>query len=235
MIAPFFVMAVAAVGQPYRMGHWERPIATDASYPAGMADDVRRPGFNGRPWISRPIMGSMQQGPYPVVSGSPGPEAYGAYNQPDATVYARVGLLAVGVNPWESISIGGLHRLEDARNFWLREQGFTGGVRTMVNDNTLWQTKAEPASDEHADAGAKASGLPVPRATITLPADLPRQHRRLRVDAGHAAPPMPPGDGPARVSWPDVKPAHNVVITQAQPAAGAEQPPAQTVAEAPAR
>src|SRR5258705_438844 len=43
-----------------------RPIATMAPYPAGMADDVRRPGFNGRLWVGRPIIGSMQQGPYPM-------------------------------------------------------------------------------------------------------------------------------------------------------------------------
>src|SRR5689334_24090487 len=97
----------------------DRPIATRALYPAAMADDVRRPGFNGRLWVSRPIIGSMQQGPYPVGWGSPGPEAFGGFDNQDAEVYARVGHQVVGLTPWESIDTQGLRRLEAARNFWL--------------------------------------------------------------------------------------------------------------------
>ena len=41
-------------------------------FSAGMADDVRRPGYNGRVWVSRPIIGGIQQGPYAIDSGSPG-------------------------------------------------------------------------------------------------------------------------------------------------------------------
>ena len=195
-----------------------RPIATRAPYPVGMADDVRRPGFNGRIWVSRPIMGSMQQGPYPVGWGSPGPEAYGAFDNQDAEVYARVGHQVAGISPWESINTDGLKRLEAARNFWLQEQGYTGGVRTFVNDIYLWkQVEAEP-QEEHAAAQPLT-----PRATITLPADMPHQRRRIRVDAGHVQPMVCPGVGPARVSWPMTAPADAVARTS-QGLRGGDEP-----------
>ncbi len=184
-----------------------RPLATDALYPAGMADDVRRPGFNGRVWVSRPIIGSMQQGPYPAGGDSPGPEAYGAYDNQDAEVWAQVGLQTVGLNPWESIDAEGLKRLEHARNFWLQERGYTGGVRTFVNDLYLWKQAGPEPEQEH------ASAVPTPRATITLPADMPRQRRRIRVDAGSALSPVVPGAGPARVSWPLNAPGDAVART----------------------
>src|SRR4029434_6191800 len=82
-----------------------RPIATMAAYPPGMADDVRRPGFNGRLWVSRPIMGSMQQGPYPTDWGSPGPEAYGAFDNQDAEVWVRVNHQVVGISAWQRLNI----------------------------------------------------------------------------------------------------------------------------------
>src|SRR5438874_5197288 len=135
MLVPFLAAAIVSAGM-VDGGHRysRRPIATAAPYPAGLADDVRRPGFNGRMWVSRPLLGARQEGPYAVDEGSPGSEAYGAFDHAAATVYARVGHILVGVSPWQSINQGGLKRLEAARNFWLKEQGYTGGVRTMIND-----------------------------------------------------------------------------------------------------
>lgn len=186
-----------------------RPIATAPLYPCNMVDDVRRPGFNGRTWVGRPILGAIQQGPYPAAGMCPGPEAYGAFDSPDAVVYARVGLLHVEINAWDQIRPQGLYQLEDARQFWLKERGYTGGVRTMVNDANIWMRETSPA-EQHADAAAK----PLPRATITLPADMPPQHRRLRVDA-RPSPVRLPGDGPARISWPDAAPGDAVARTDA--------------------
>jgi hypothetical protein len=172
------------------------------------------PGFNGRLWVGRPVMGFMQQGPYSQDWGSPGPEAYGAFGSEDATVYARVGHLAVGINPWEGINQDGLKRLEAARNFWLQEQGYTGGVRTFVNDLYVWK-KAVPEQ-----ARTHASAVPTPRATITLPADMPRQRRRIRVDAGSPGTVACPGVGPARVSWPMAAPESAVARTRDGPVHG---------------
>jgi hypothetical protein len=201
-----------------------RPVATLAPYPVGMADDVRRPGFNGRLWVGRPIMGSMQQGPYPVGWGSPGPEAYGAFDNQDADVWARVGHQVVGISPWESIDLEGLKRLEAARGFWLQEQGYTGGVRTFVNDRYMWKQDEEKAD-------AHASAVPTPRATITLPADLPRQRRRIRVDAA-PSPAVCPGVGPARISWPMTAPADAVARTEARGGLLAGDEPARVISAA---
>jgi hypothetical protein len=211
------LMVVAGAAQlgvvPYVGTHDpNRPIASRAPYPAAVADDVRRPGFNGRVWVSRPIIGSMQQGPFPVGWGSPGPEAYGGFDNQDAEVYARVGHQVVGINPWESINSDGLKRFEAARNFWLQEQGYTGGVRTFINDLYLWKQAESQPTEEHASA---VPPTPMPRATITLPADMPPQRRRIRVDAGHAQPVVCPGVGPARVSWPLTAPADAVARTSA--------------------
>lgn len=193
-------------------GSLNRPISTIAPYPPGMADSVRRPGFNGRLWVSRPVIGGLE-GPYPLGWGPPGPEAYGAFDNQWASVPARVGLLVVDITPWQSINSEGLHRLENARQFWLQEQGYTGGVRTFVNDLYVWKPDAASPA-QHADA----SETPAPRATIQLPADMPRQRRRIRVDAGDAGRPERiacPGAGPMRVSWPETAPADAVARTLA--------------------
>ena len=110
-----------------------------------------------------------------------------------------------------SIDAEGLKRLEAARNFWLKEQGYTGGVRTFVNDLYAWkQAEAKTADETQA-----STTVPTPRATLTLPADMPIQRRRIRVDAGDSQPVVCPGAGPARVSWPMAAPAGAVARTAA--------------------
>jgi hypothetical protein len=219
MLVPLVAAALASGGMTQVVGFdgvggcaQGRPIATAPLYPCNMVDDVRRPGFNGRTWVDRPILGAIQQGPYPAAGVCPGPEAYGAFDTPDAVVYARVGLLHVEINAWDQIRPQGLYQLEDARQFWLKEQGYTGGVRTMVNDANLWLRQPAPAEQR-----AEAGGKPLPRATITLPADMPPQHRRLRVDSKGVqnAPVRLPGDGPARISWPDTASGDAVARTDA--------------------
>jgi len=191
----------------------QRPLATGFLYPPGMVDDVRRPGYNGRLWVGRPIIGGIQQGPYAVDTGTPGTDAYGAFGadaDPSNVVYARVCHLVVGVDPWQTIPEQGYSRYEHARNFWLKEQGYTGGVRTFVNDLNVW--KPESGQAQASTAGSD----PTPRATIQLPADMPRQRRRIRVDAGGPAPAqlvVCPGEGPARISWPMAAPERAVART----------------------
>jgi hypothetical protein len=232
------VAGTAALGQVdhyMQNGHYggvvrdQRPIATPSLYPPGMADDVRRPGYNGRLWVSRPIMGSVQQGPYAVDSGTPGTESYGAYgSENDPIVYARVCHLVVGVDPWQTIPQAGYRRYEQARNFWLQEQGYTGGVRTFVNDAYVWKSD-QAAGEQHASS---AKSDPAPRATIQLPADMPRQRRRIRVDAGGPAPAqlvVCPGEGQARISWPMSAPADAVARTAANGNAVFSQAPTRVV------
>lgn len=179
----------------------QRPIATRAPYPEARADSVHRPGFNGRLWLTTPIIGGTEA--YATDSGNPGAEAYGAAGNEHATVYARVGHVVVGISPWHRIDTGGLKRLESARNFWLKERGYTGGVRTFVNDAYLPRAEADASTTADEAVAAKKPGLPEPRATIKLPADIPRNPGRLRVDAGRV-----PGQAAARVSWPESAPKH---------------------------
>lgn len=233
MIAALVAVASASVGQVSHFGPGagdDRPIAMIAPYPAGMADDVRRPGFNGRLWVGRPVMGAIQQGPYPLGWGEPGPEAYGAFDNQDARVPVRIGHLVVGITPWERVHQSGLQDYENARNFWLREQGYTGGVRTFVNDLYVWAPSA--ASPEEGKQ-VQAPGEIVPRATIQVPVEM-RQRRRLRVDAGGDSGAVlaraVPGAGEGRVSWPGGAPRDLVARTEAR--AAQEEAPAGAMAAA---
>lgn len=173
-------LAVSTIGwhDNTRLG---RPIATRAPYPVAMADDVHRPGFNGRVWVSRAVIGGVQ-GPY--ANGCTEAERYGAYGNEDATVYARVGGQIIGINAFEPITKNGLRRLEEARNFWLKENGYVGGVRTFVNDAYIATPAPQARAGESSPPAAQARGKIEPRATIQLPADMPRRGNRLRVDAG---------------------------------------------------
>lgn len=164
-----------------------RPLATPALYPANLADDAHRPGFNGAVFRTRPIVGPGH-GPYARVYGEPGPEYYGAWGEENQRVYVRVGHLVVSVSPWTRIPEEGLERLERARNDWLRERGYVGGVRTFVNDRFA---TAEVAA---------ADGPPTPRATIEIPAEW-RPKKRFQVQAGDrvSLPPTAPRDLAARV------------------------------------
>ena len=157
----------------------DRPLATPVLYPPSMVDSVHRPGFNGRLNMTRPVIGG-HDGPYATVTGSPGADYYGAWGAEDQVVWARAGHLAVGINPWQRIPDAGLQHFEHARITWLRERGYVGGVRTLVNDAVALQ----PA-DSQASAGNSVEtirGLPTPRATIHFPDGLPKRPR-FQVDA----------------------------------------------------
>ncbi len=202
-------LAISSMGWWHDNTRLGRPIATPAVYPAGMADDVHRPGFNGRLWLTRPIIGGMQ-GPYATEEGLLA-ERYGGYGSEDATVYARVGSLVVGISAYEPITKNGLRRFEQARNFWLQEQGYTGGVRTFVNDAYVFRKED---GSPRAEAPAKAE----PLATIRVPDDMPRRRNRLRVqgaDTSGAAAIVVLGEGEARISWPAIAPAEAVARTAA--------------------
>lgn len=153
------------------------PLATRPAYPHGRADDVRRPGFNGKEWRGESIVGGRTQ--WPAAWRDPGPAAYGALGAEDAVVYARVGEVVVAFSPWEH---PGNDRLEYARQAWLKENGYVGGVRTFVND-TLNRPEAvasaEPVAQKHEI---------VPRAIITVPIDIPRFKGHQEVKADEKAP-----------------------------------------------
>lgn len=173
-----------------------RHVLVPPSHPYGVVDSVRRPGFNGRLWTTRPIIGGVEF-PFHTGFGEPGPEAYGEYDSPYVLIPVRVGLLQVTISPWERQPT---KELERGRQQWLREQNYTGGVRTFVNDLTYWGPVLgiEPAAE------------PEPAAIIPIPEDMPRMRHRIQVDASDPADAvailrLPPA--PMRVSWPMNTPA----------------------------
>jgi len=181
-----------------------RPIATYPAYPPNMVDDVRRPGFNGRLFVTRPVMGEMV-GPWAVAEDDPGASYYGAYDRQYAPVFARVGNTAIEINAWERIDKPGLQHLERARQFWLRENNYTDGVRTFVNDANLWPRREvrEGAGEMH--SAAAAPGPIEPHASFRLREDVPRGRGRLRVQSVGPVATLAalPGNGPVRVSLPE--------------------------------
>jgi hypothetical protein len=201
MLGPVIMSAVLCGGAPYAPSVCSRPIASLPAYPEGMADDVRRPGFNGRLHVTRPIMGSLH-GPGAESFPAPGPDAYGAYLDTCPTVPARVGHLVIGISPWAQWAEQGHKDLEHARQFWLRENGYTGGVRTFVNDYYLFSELREPAP------AARGVSKPEPAAIIELAPEAPRNRHRLRVQL--------PGDGPSRISWPSAQPAAVAVSAESR-------------------
>ncbi len=170
---------------PYR--DKDRVLATRAPYPEGGVDDVRRPGNNGMLFESRGFIGDPE-GKYPRMYradwGSPGPAAYGAPEDDMSAVFVRVGETTVAINPWEAIPEAGYQRLERGRDAWLKERGFTGGVRTFTNPVFRRETRPETVS------AAQSKKLPEPRAVFELPPDMPRFKKRQEVEAtpGMSAP-----------------------------------------------
>jgi len=168
--------ASAIVGQIQHAGARyadDQLLATPVLNAPNRADDVHRPGFNGRIWRGPVILGPSPRH-HPVVEGSPGPLAYGAGPRPHGTVYAHVGHMVISLDPWTRLPDSGFEDLERARNTWLRQRGYVGGVRTFVNDRY-----AGPRHETRADRS-----MPKPRATIRIAPEMPVRHGTLRVDAG---------------------------------------------------
>src|SRR6185436_19738741 len=63
------------------------------------------------------------------------------------------------------------HRAEDARQQWLKDNNYVGGVRTFVNDAELYPVPA----------AAKKTELPEPRGVIELSPDVPKFKSRMHV------------------------------------------------------
>ncbi|MCW5753624.1 MAG: hypothetical protein KIT24_02815 [Phycisphaeraceae bacterium] len=87
----------------------------------------------GREWHGRAVIGGVRpEMPFPW--GAPGPAAYGAHEYDFSVAYARVGTVVVSISPWVEVPGQGVMGLmEEARQLWLREQGYVGGTRTFRN------------------------------------------------------------------------------------------------------
>ncbi|MEM1329707.1 MAG: hypothetical protein AAGG07_04020 [Planctomycetota bacterium] len=121
-------------------------------YPHNRVGEVNRDGSNGRIWVGRGFIGG-ERTYNPLPWGGPGPEKYGAPENDVSIVYTRDGLTQVAFTPWVRIGSEdrgpsvGLEDFERARSLWLREQGYTGGVRTVVNPASMG-SRAVASRDE---------------------------------------------------------------------------------------
>jgi|GEM_PF-851114 len=208
-LASFAGSASAQVSREYNYLNEQGQLSSRPLYPAARADSVRRPGFNGRLWISRPIIGGINE-QYPLGWGDPGPAAYGADEYSSATVHARIGQVDVTLSPWENVQGQGNASLAMSRNRWLSERGYTGGVRTFVNDLFVHYYFSSGDRVASAESANKAqTGESLPRATMHLPLDQPRFRSRMQVNAGaDAIVTLAGSDSELRVSWPEAAPAN---------------------------
>lgn len=176
--------------------------AVDSQY----LQPLQEEDINGRLWVGRPIIGGIAN---PVRDRrQDGASRYGAYGEGGDTIVVSVdGLFQfqsqslAEIRPFESVidrtDVGNPYsnpysngrkamsrRIEAARQQWLKDNNYVGGVRTFVNDATLLR----PAQ---AQSGA---ALPEPRGVLELAPDSPRFKSRMRVQTEPAA----PRNGPRR-------------------------------------
>lgn len=93
-----------------------------------------------------------------------------------------VGLVADGnnwSNPYKSAHRKLAGRIEAARQQWLKDNNFVGGVRTFVNDAAAAK-KADAPAAKSPQAKAESEKIE-PRAVIELPPDMPRLKAKVRV------------------------------------------------------
>ncbi len=182
-----------------RGSEWRRDVLlTPPPVDTRHAHDVRQSPTSGRLWIGRDFIGGVER-PLPPVRREPGPGAYGASTHDFRLIAARINNSVVGINPWARIhGTGSLETLEAARNQWLRENGYVGGVRTFVNPRHRETYLNSPAGRRHAPqvhphahrasvdhaparTETRTPGEIRPRATIELPPDAPRFTPRMQV------------------------------------------------------
>jgi hypothetical protein len=136
---------------------------------------VNRPGFNGRLYITLSTPGPVTTH-YATDSLA---ESYGAAGFEDAAVHAVIGQNIVTMSPWVTVDGDGRKNFETARQQWLKEHNFVGGVRTFVNDaylarhlpgHVVAQAQAKPARDAIE-----------PRAVIEISPETPRLRSKMQV------------------------------------------------------
>lgn len=173
LIESMAIVAAAAVFDSQVIPGHERPnsgvrqLATRAP---------ERP-VTGMLWAGRLVMGGVD-----LPEASAIEVAHGAHNASNAIAYVRVGQLMVGINPWVEMRAPGLAHLEAGRQEWLAERGYTGAVRTFMNDANFVGAH-EQVRHAAAPEAPSVDGPIVPRAVIELAPDAPRHRSRMRVEA----------------------------------------------------
>lgn len=170
IIESLLLAAVATAAQPVLPGFGNRYHGVQ-NY-AGHRAEV-----NGRIWMPESCGGSSE---------TPGAAYYGTHDHGEI-VYARIGQLTIGISPWQELNDETMPLHEAARQNWLRDHGYTGGVRTFMND------AVEVCEERCATADVSTEGpTPIwkqeiqPRMILPLPEDMPRLRSRMQVDAAGA-------------------------------------------------
>mgnify|MGYP001180949712 CR=1 FL=1 len=169
-------------------------LASPNPFPLGV-DDVRRPGFGGKEWTQFTQVG----GDLPLATRSafsPGQNEYGASESDESVCYVRLssGFIAA-ISPWERIDPAEMPmdqlnaatrdwireygmtnqyiwaELEEGRQAWLRERGYTYSVRTFTGYGY---------PEDVANAGG---GAIKPVTVMERPVDQPRFKQKMQVRA----------------------------------------------------
>lgn len=150
------------------------PLLAQRPLRAGV-DDVRRPGFNGMGW----------NGTVPPANQDAYASQYGAAGLENAVIVVHLEpRVNVAIHPFAPIptftadgqrmSPDVVRKLEHLRSNWLRDNGYTGGVRTFTNDRPYVEKK-------------DVSQIK-PRAIIELNPEAPRLKSRMQVRVNTQAP-----------------------------------------------
>lgn len=167
-------------------------LATSRPFSGGI-DDTRRPGFGGREWSGRGETGGMTPDEMNAAT-NPGPAAYGAYENDETMITVRLSSgYTLSISPWQAIDPSELSfdrldvatrdwfrehgttnkdvwtELEQGRQAWLRERGYTYSVRTFSGSG---------ASDDQ--ARVDVSDIK-PVMTIDRPTDEPKFRKKMQV------------------------------------------------------
>lgn len=166
-----FAILTAAPASLDDLSTRDRALWEPRPWPAQRVDSPDR-AENGRLWHSSFPIGNRT----PLAQqwyGRHGAAAYGApADLNNHAIYARIVHTPIAISPWQTYGEDGMHNYRQARNIWLREQGWVLKVRTHVNP--LY----------HAENVSNAS-LPTPSATIELHRDpsAPTFPSKMRVEA----------------------------------------------------
>lgn len=173
-----------------------RLLTTIPPYAVNTVVEHTSQAVTGPEWISRSVLGGQ---PLPQRLGWPaqGPAAYGAAETDASLVYVRVGPKnrLVAFSPWidqpdESVRLdfnvalpSEIKQVREAREQWLRENGYVGAVREFRNTLQTSGTVPSDATILRSKPPAVRSGLPEPRAVLELSPEVTKFRARQRVDA----------------------------------------------------
>jgi hypothetical protein len=182
------------------------------SFPSGVDEQAYT---NGRLYKGAAIIGGLDVAPKTDLAHAAA--SYGAMGDEAVRVQAEIqGLFrfhptsTVEMSPWAPVPTQRnspatdsysraqekmARRAEDARQQWLKDNNYVGGVRTFVNDAELYSAPA-----------AKKTELPKPRGVIQLSPDVPAFRSRMHVQGTVHLPPNMRTASLVKVVGPDAAP-----------------------------